>query len=355
MNPLVLVEDQKLLFRSKIMIIDDDELISEDLRRSLSKEGFSSVLVFNKPEDAFAHYIGEEPDLIIIDLHMPGLNGIEFMQRLRLSDRRAAFVPFFFITSDQRPESKRKALQAGATDIVDKFVDEIDLLLRVSNLLKMRRLHLEIDRHNTHLERQVFLRTEELNEAQREILQRLAIASEYRDDQTASHVDRVGNLSASLAEALNLPETEVEIIRLAAKLHDVGKIGISDQILYKPGPLTTEERETMQQHAMIGARILSDGTSKVVQTAGEIARTHHEKWDGSGYPLGIAGNQIPLVGRIVAVADVYDALITERPYKSAVAPEKAYQIIVDESGQHFDPGVVEAFKFLWKQYSTHTA
>ncbi len=314
-----------------------------------------SVTVCNAPESGFNAYIAEEPDLIIIDLHMPRVNGVEFMQRVRQSDHRAEYVPFFFITSDQRPESKRKALQAGAADIVDKFVDEVDLLLRVSNLLKMRHLHRQIERYNAHLELQVLTRTEELNASQREILERLAIASEYRDDQTASHVDRVGNLSAAIAEVLGLSEGEIEVIRLAAKLHDVGKIGISDTILYKPGPLTTEERSVMQQHATIGERILSNGTSKLVQTAATIAGAHHERWDGQGYPNRLKGEEIPLVGRIVAVADVYDALITERPYKRAVPPDQARDIVASESGRHFDPGIVEAFLFLSKEYAFNSA
>lgn len=346
MNPLAVADEQTKITASQILIIDDDELISEDLRRSLIKEGFTSVTVYNSAEDAFAHYLSSEPDLIIIDIHMPGVDGIEFMQKLRKSDRRAEFVPFFFITSDQRPEAKRRALQAGATDIVDKFVDEVDFLVRVSNLLKMRHLHLEIQQHNLHLEKLVYMRTEELNEAQREILERLAIASEYRDDQTAAHVNRVGNLSASLARKLDLDSSDVELIRLAAKLHDVGKIGISDSILYKPGPLTPEERTNMQQHTEIGKRILSKGNSRVVRMAAQIALTHHEKWDGTGYPMGLAGKDIPLFGRIVAVADVYDALTTERHYKAAIEEEEAAGIILSESGKHFDPEVVAAFSLL---------
>jgi putative two-component system response regulator len=196
---------------------------------------------------------------------------------------------------------------------------------------------------NNQLEQQVYERTRELIASQEEVVQRLA-AAEYRDDITGRHVERVGNLAAELATVIGLSRREIEMIRRGAKLHDIGKIGIPDAILYKEGPLTLPERRVMQRHTIIGDEILSNGTAEIIRTAQSIARSHHERWDGTGYPDGLSGVEIPLVGRIVALADVFDALITKRPYKEAIPYETARAIILNESGGHFDPYVVDAFK-----------
>jgi putative two-component system response regulator len=196
------------------------------------------------------------------------------------------------------------------------------------------------------LEQQVYNRTRDLMAAQEEVVQRLAAAAEYRDDVTGQHVERVGALAAELAALIGLSRRDIELIRRGAKLHDIGKIGIPDTILYKEGPLTPDERLVMERHTIIGDQILANGTAELIRTAQTIARSHHERWDGTGYPDRLKGSDIPLVGRIVAIADVYDALITKRPYKEAFSYELAREIILTESGRHFDPHIVEAFQSL---------
>lgn len=285
----------------------------------------------------------QQPDLVLLDLHMPGVSGIELMERFRKFDRTDTFVPVIVISSDLDHHAKQEALLAGANDFIDKFSHDFEILLRVNNFLKTRHLHVGLEKQKSSLERLVYERTRELDASQREVVQRLAAAAEYRDDNTGKHVERVGNMAAELALAVGIEPEAVELLRLSAKLHDIGKIAIPDSILYKPGPLTTEEREVMETHTTVGFNILSQGSSDLTRTAQLIARSHHEKWNGKGYPDGLAGSDIPIYGRLVAVADVYDALVSKRPYKRPFLPEKARAIILDESGRHFDPLIVEAF------------
>ncbi|HEV8648344.1 MAG TPA: HD domain-containing phosphohydrolase [Actinomycetes bacterium] len=220
------------------------------------------------------------------------------------------------------------------------------MLLRSGNLLETRWLHLELRRHNQALEQRVYDRTAQLEDARNEILQRLALAAEYRDDDTHQHTLRVGEVSARLAAALGLPDQQVQRLRQAAPLHDIGKIGISDVVLLKPAKLTPEEFEHVKTHTLIGGRILSDSPVPVLQLGREIALTHHERWDGSGYPHGLKGERIPLSGRIVTVADVFDALTHDRPYKHAWPADRAVAEITAQRGRQFDPDVVDAFLAL---------
>jgi putative two-component system response regulator len=284
------------------------------------------------------------PDLVIADLHMPQLSGVDIMKSIRGLDPDGEYVPVILMTGDIGPSAKRLALEAGANDFIDKLAEDFEVMLRIRNCLRTRMLYLALKEQNSELEQQVYMRTREVFAAQEEVVQRLAAAAEYRDDVTGKHVERVGNLAAELAATIGLSRREIETIRRGAKLHDIGKIGIPDSILYKEGPLTVEERTVMQRHTTIGDQILANGNAEIIRTAQIIARSHHERWDGTGYPLGLQGNAIPLVGRLVAIADVFDALITKRPYKEAMPYAEAREIIIAESNRHFDPQIVEAFR-----------
>ncbi len=328
---------------STILVIDDDTDSLFLLRRLLVNSGCEHVLTSSRPEEALELYMQNAPDLVLLDLHMPGMSGIELMEKFLRFDPPGAYVPVIVITADLDVEAKREALLAGANDFIDKFSRDFEILLRVKNFLKTRHLHVGLAKQNLSLERLVYDRTKELDASQREVVQRLATAAEYRDDNTGKHVERVGNMAAELALAVGLDCDTVELVRLSAKLHDIGKIAIPDSILYKPGPLSADEREVMETHTTIGFNILSQGSSELTRTAQVIARSHHEKWNGKGYPDALVGEEIPMLGRLVAVADVYDALVSKRPYKRALSSEQARGIILRESGQHFDPTVVAAF------------
>jgi putative two-component system response regulator len=246
------------------------------------------------------------------------------------------------LTADLTPQAKQKALSEGARDFLTKPLDFTETLLRIYNLLEIRCLHVDLERHNERLEERVRERTQELEQAQAEILHRLALASELRDDDTGQHTQRVGQLAALLARALGLPDDQIELIRQAAPLHDVGKIGIPDSILLKPATLTAEEMERVKQHTELGRRLLWGSKSPVLQMAEQIALFHHERWDGNGYH-GLKGEAIPLEARIVSVADTFDVITHTRPYKPPKSVAFAIDTILREKGRQFDPRVVDAF------------
>ena len=274
---------------------------------------------------------------------MPQLDGVEVMELLRPLIPEGTYLPILVLTADTTPEAKRRVLSAGASDFLEKPFDRVEVLLRIRNLLEIRLLYRQVEGVNARLEQTVAKRTWELQDARRETLERLALAAEIRDYNTGEHVRRVGALSALIGQALELPGNKVDLIGEAAPLHDVGKIGISDGILLKPGKLTDEEFEEMKTHSTIGAHILAGSSSPVLQMAEEIALAHHERWDGTGYPSGLRGDEIPISGRIVAVADVFDSLTHERPYKDAWSIDHAMKEITADKETHFDPRVVEAF------------
>ncbi len=283
------------------------------------------------------------PDLILLDLMMPELDGFGVMEQLRHVIPANTYLPILILTADISAETKRRALGAGARDFLTKPFDATEALLRMQNLLETRSLHLQLKDQNHMLEERVAQRTAQLQESQFEVLQRLARAAEHRDDDTGQHTNRVGHFAAEIARRLGMTNSEIELLHAAAPLHDVGKIGIADSILLKPGRLTAEEFDIMKTHAVIGGNLLSGGQSELVKMAELIARTHHERWDGSGYPQGLRGEAIPLCGRIVALADVFDALTHERPYKQAWPVEQAAEEIKKQSGRQFDPLLVETF------------
>ena len=327
---------------AKILVVDDEPANVLLLQRLLETVHSYQITCVMDPRQVLMAYTALEPDLIMLDLHMPHLDGFAVLNQLEPLIGAEQYVPILVLTADVTRDSKRRALASGALDFLTKPFDTDEVLLRTKNLLHTRFLHLALQAQNMALEDRVRERTRQIEEAHREILERLALAAEYRDDITGKHTKRVGDLSACIARELDLPPDQVEMIRLAAQLHDLGKIGVPDEILGKPGRLSQDEFERMKTHCDIGSRILAGGSSALLQLAEEIALTHHEQWAGSGYPRGLAGESIPLAGRIVAVADVFDALTHARPYKLAWPVAQAVAEIQRMSGTQFDPGVVEA-------------
>jgi putative two-component system response regulator len=327
--------ETNVLKQAKILIVDDEKTNIRFLEIILRQAEYSNVHSTADSRETLELFRSIEPDLVLLDIAMPHLDGFEVMQQLH-QEMRDHTVPILILTADATTKTRHRALKEGAQDFLTKPLDEIEVLLRIKNLLETRF-------HSVLLETEVQKRTQDLHNAQLETLQRLALAAEYRDDDTGLHTRRVGANAGGIAKILGWPQEQVDLITRAAPLHDVGKIGISDAILLKPGKLTDEEFDIMKEHTAIGAKMLSGSTSPWLQMAEEIALTHHERWNGKGYPLGKAGEEIALTGRIVAVADVFDALTHERPYKKAWPVGQALTEIKSQSGRQFDPRVVDAF------------
>ncbi len=329
---------------ARILIVDDQEADIRLLRSILKRAGANSNLRSTTDPRKTVPYLAEfQPDLIVLDLQMPHLDGFAVMEALKPLIPAGTYFPILAITTETSPEVKQRALASGAKDFLTKPFDATEVVLRIQNLLETRDLHRVLEDQNSLVEAKVREHTRGHDEAQIEILQRLAMVAEFRDDLTGKHTQRVGETAALLAWALGLPEAEAEMIRRAAPLHDVGKIGIPDRILLKPSGLTREEFEEMKNHTVIGARILSGSRLPVLKLAEEIALTHHENWDGTGYPLKLKGDVIPLVGRIVAVADAYDAFTHDRPYRKALSHKETWEIMWDGAGTQWDETVLEAF------------
>lgn len=330
----------------QVLIVDDSrsslallgsivrEIVAEDLDLCLH------------PVEALTRASGRQYDLVLVDHIMPEMDGIEFTRVLRQRDNYRT-VPVIMVTSDVDKSIRIEAIRAGANDFLSKPFDPIELQARVNNLLALRRAQVELADHADHLEREVEKATAHLLTREEEIIWRLARAIEYRDGDTGEHVSRVARICQIVAEGLGLSPQRCRMIYLAAPLHDIGKIGIADAILSKPGKLTAEEMARMREHVTIGARILADADSDLIRTAERIALGHHERWDGTGYPNRLSGEAIPIEARIVALADVFDALCSERPYKRAWPVEEAYAEILRCSGAHFDPACVDAFVRRW--------
>ncbi|HJR34341.1 MAG TPA: HD domain-containing phosphohydrolase [Gemmatimonadales bacterium] len=334
------------LLSARILVIDDEEANVVLMRRILERAGYATIADTSDPEEAADLCRAFQPDLILLDLHMSPLDGFGVLEQLAPVIPRASYLPILMLTGDSSTPSKKRALSLGAKDFVTKPFDVHEVLLRIHNLLVPRFMHLEMAGYNQLLERQVLERTLELEESRLEVLERLARAAEFRDDDTGQHTRRVGRIARSIAEGVGASRSEVDVIARAAPLHDVGKIGVPDQILLKPGKLTPEEFQVMQQHSSIGAEILAGGRSSLIQMAAEVARHHHERWDGSGYPAGLSGNAIPLAARVVALADVFDALAHTRPYRKAWPLDEVLAEIYRQAGAHFDPRLVDAFRRL---------
>ncbi|MFL5480993.1 MAG: HD domain-containing phosphohydrolase [Gemmatimonadaceae bacterium] len=340
---------------AKILVIDDQEQNIKLLTRILEKDGYEHVRSTTNAGEALSIYSEFNPDLVLLDLHMREKDGFEVLQEI-VSHNRNSHVPVLMITADASSDVKRRALALGAKDFVGKPFDSGEVLLRIRNLLETQFLYQRLRDQNTELERKVVERTREVEQSQLEVLERLAVAVEFRDDDTGNHTKRVGEVSAMLAQTIKLETATTELIRRAAPLHDIGKVGIPDSILLKAGPLTGEEFELMKMHTVIGSRMLSKGRSELVRFSQRIARSHHEWWDGSGYPDRVSGQSIPLEARIVAVADFLDALTHERPYRPAWGIDETLAEIRRRSGSHFDPAIVKALNEIdWRTNSVLVA
>jgi putative two-component system response regulator len=330
---------------ARILIVDDEESNVALLEAILERAGYQNVASTTDSREVETLFARTTPDLILLDLHMPEPDGFTLMNNLGAA-REDRWFQVLVLTADAMPKIKERALSSGAADFLTKPFDRTEVLLRIENLLKMEFLQLKLRRYSQELEKRVYERTEDLNDARIEVLERLALAAEYRDDDTGEHARRVGRTAALIAQGLGVPGDEVALIHQAAPLHDIGKIGVPDAVLLKPGKLDASEFELMKTHAAIGGAILSDSRSRLLQIGEQIALSHHERWDGSGYPEGIRGDDIPLAGRVVAVADVFDALTHDRPYKTAWPLDQALVEIDRLRGAQFDPAVVESFDRL---------
>jgi putative two-component system response regulator len=330
--------------QASIMVVDDEPANLRLLRELLSQQGYE-VQLFSDGQLALSEAVSRPPDLILLDVNMPEMDGYEVCGQLRAYPSLAQ-TPVIFLSASDGVEDKVKAFRCGAADYITKPFQFDEFQSRIEMQLKLHRLQLAQQLHASRLEELVRARTRDLEESRLDVLHRLAIAAEYRDSNTGQHTQRVGYVSARLAEMLGVPGDQTELIRLAAPLHDVGKIGIPDQILLSNRKLTISEFQAMKFHVLIGSDILSGGKSLLLQMAESIARYHHERWDGAGYCAGIRGTAIPLHARIVAVADAFDALTHRRPYKEAWSKDAALLEINEQSGRQFDPQIVSALTDL---------
>ncbi|MDH5525386.1 MAG: two-component system response regulator [Desulfobulbaceae bacterium] len=334
--------------KGKILVVDDMDINRRLLEAMLTPLGHEVFLAGNGLE-CLTEVEKHKPDLILLDVMMPQMDGFETVAKLKGNPATKA-IPVVMITALTEIHERIKALEHGADDFLSKPVNDLELRARINSLLNVKAYHDHLKNHQLELEAEVERRTEELREAfatikraSLETIYRLARAAEFRDDDTGEHIIRIGHFSAAIAKQMGLSSEDVENIFYAAPMHDVGKIATPDAILRKPGKLDENEWQIMRQHSKQGALILEGSDSELLRVAEVIALTHHEKWDGSGYPRGLAKEEIPIAGRITAIADVFDALTSKRPYKEPFPVEKSFAIIKEGKGSHFDPEAVEAF------------
>ena len=333
---------QRTTRRVCIMAIDDEPVNLKLLDRMLRMQGYENLVLVEDPRRVTSLYQDIRPDLILLDLNMPHLDGFQVLEQLKaLGD--PLLPPVVILTAQHGREHLLKALSAGARDYLTKPFDQAELQMRVRNLLDVHLAHRFLHDHATTLDAMVQAQTHELRRTRLDVIQRLGKAAEYRDEETGNHILRMSHVCALLARALDWSKGECDLILNASPMHDIGKIGIPDAILLKPGKFDPAEWAIMKTHATIGARLLEGDDSDLMRMAREIALTHHEKWDGSGYPNGLAGEAIPLAARIAAIADVFDALTSERPYKKPWTVEAAVALVQNQRGLHFDPDVVAVF------------
>lgn len=334
--------------KSAILVVDDQAQNIELLEAYLLPEGYEIIKAANG-EDALIKLSSNQVDLILLDVMMPGMDGFEVTRNLR---QNTAFrlLPIVLITALHRTEDRVKGIEAGCDDFISKPVDRMELLARVKSLLKVKAYNDLLSNYREDLTCEVAKRTEELKRALEMVkaasldtIYRLAAAAEYKDENTGIHLARMSRFSAAVGRRMGLDENAVDTILYAAPMHDLGKIGIPDQILSKPTRLDPLEWEIMKMHTVIGAKILTGSDAEFIRMAELIALSHHEKWDGSGYPNGLKGTEIPLAVRIVTIADVFDAQTSKRPYKKPFPVEESLAIILEGKGSHFDPEVVDAF------------
>ncbi|HJV03613.1 MAG TPA: HD domain-containing phosphohydrolase [Burkholderiaceae bacterium] len=329
-----------------VLIVDDEPTNLELFRHMLATTVGATPRLASDPVAALDWCSRNEPDLVLLDYMMPGMDGLEFLRRFRALPGKA-MTPVVMVTADTESAVRHQALQLSANDFLTKPVNTAELRARVGNLLTLRKAQRELANRATWLADKVREATAAIAERDREIILRLSRAAEYRDPETGDHLLRMAAYAALTARGLGMGPDECELVRDAAPMHDIGKVGIADSILLKRGRLTSEEVAIMRGHARIGADILEGSSSPLLQAAAQIALSHHEKFDGSGYPQGLIGTAIPIYGRITAVADVFDALTSERPYKKAWTLEAAAEHLRAGAGGHFDPDCVRALLADW--------
>ena len=325
--------------KARILIVDDEPNIGDLLSRWLTAEGYECAVAENG-ETAVTLLENNHFDLVVSDIMMPGMSGMDL---LTVAKTLFADIAVVMVTAVDDRKTAIMALDLGAYGYVIKPFDRNEILINVANALERRRLFLLSREYENELETKVKQRTKEVREREEEIVLRLISAAGYRDHETGTHIRRIGLYSALMAADLGWDAQAVDLVRLAASMHDLGKIGISDNILLKPGALTSEEFDVMKNHTLIGARILGGSDIALLQLAKEIALSHHERWDGSGYPQGLVTDSIPQSARIVSVADVYDALVHDRVYRPALPEDEALAIMDQQKGKYFDPRVFDSF------------
>jgi putative two-component system response regulator len=333
----------KVIKQARILIVDDLPVNVMVLEATLRRAGYANIVTATDPRTVEDCVANDDFDIIFLDIRMPHINGFELCEKLSSQVPEDDYLPVVVVTAQSDKETRNKSLQAGAKDFISKPFDNQEVLSRTRNALQVRCLYKERRDHAVQLEIKVAERTRDLEDAQLEILRRLGLASAFRDNETSAHVQRVAHACQMIALEAGLGDIFARMILRASPLHDVGKIGIPDYVLMKPAPLDPDEWTIMKRHAEIGANMLSDHPSPVMQMAHRIALTHHERWDGLGYPRGLAGEEIPVEGRITAISDVFDALLSRRPYKESWSEKRAIEFIGDNAGTQFDPHLVACF------------
>ena len=330
----------------QVLIVDDAEINLILFQALVKRMDSSESKTFSDAPQGLAWAQSHDIDLVIVDYMMPEMDGIEFISRLRGTPGKKD-VPVLMITANDQKQTRYRALDAGATDFLTKPVDKVEFIARATNMLMLGASRKALADRAAWLADEVRKATAEIVQRERETVVRLSKAAEYRDPETGAHILRMAHYSELIAKGLDLTLAEQELLLEAAPMHDIGKVGIADNILLKPGRLTPDEFEIMKHHAIFGYEILKGSSSKILQAGAEIARAHHEKFDGTGYPNGLVGEAIPIFSRIVAVADVFDALTSQRPYKRAWSLESAAEHIKESAGTHFDPKCVDTFFANW--------
>ena len=354
----------ELLDTSTIAIVDDEKLNIQVVQGYLQQEGYKNFVRTTDSRTAIELILNCRPDVVLLDIMMPEISGLEILEAMR-DDPKTCHIPVIVLTAHSGADVKLEALKLGSSDFLAKPVDASELILRLRNVLAVKAYQDQITNYSLELEQRVEERTKEVVESRQRIIHCLARAAEYRDDDTGKHVIRVGKYVKTIARELGYNDRQADLMEQAAQLHDIGKIGVPDSVLLKEGklspdefgviqshceigdsiinPMNQDEFTVYQRHTDVGAQLLEMDGYPVMQLAGVIAQTHHEKWDGSGYPNGLMGEAIPIEGRMTAVADVFDALSSERPYKPAFELTKCLEIMIDGRGTHFDPRVLDAF------------
>lgn len=345
------------LEQARILIIEDDEHVVHLLTNVLNQAGFKQIEAVADADLVTETSSVRDADLVVLDLGLPRRDGMEILQGLRSAPGDVGYVPVLVVTAEMSLQAKRRAFEAGATDFLTKPFHVLEFLLRARNLLTLSLLHRAMRHRNVSLESQVQQRTQHLWEtlrrlmdqeeqtrrASEEMIRRLAVAAEYRDERVGRHVDRMSRYAELLARRIGWDEHRASMVRRAASMHDIGKLGVADRVLRKRGGLSAEQMEEMRRHTTIGYEILSGSDVEVVQMAARVALSHHERYDGSGYPEGAVGAAIPVEARIAAIADVFDALTSDRPHRRAMPLGHVLALMRESSGKHFDPGLLEVF------------